>query len=66
MVADEELGSELSGISAEIPDEIDNEERSANYLVHYARHYKSDLLEVRQKRSRGQHKFKSIKVQARE
>ena len=37
---EEDLGSELSGASAEVPDEIVEIHRSANYLTFYARDYK--------------------------
>ena len=41
---DEDLGSELSGISVEIPDEVEDITRSANYLTNYDRFYKSGVL----------------------
>ena len=39
-----QLGSELSGISEDVPDEVTDITRSANYLTSYARDYKSDVL----------------------
>ena len=47
MCDDAELGSELSGASEEVPDEVDDETRSANYLTFYARNYKSEVLKQR-------------------
>ena len=41
MKKNEELGSELSGMSVEIPNEIDDEVMSANFLVSYERKYKN-------------------------
>ena len=40
----EQLGSELSGCSVEIPDEVIDIEKSANYLTAYDRDYKSKVL----------------------
>ena len=55
MCDDAELGSELSGASEEVPDEVDDETRSANYLTFYARNYKSEVLKQRQ--SKMKYKF---------
>ena len=44
-VNDEDLGSELSGMSVEIPNEVDDVIRSANYLTNYDRDYKSGVLQ---------------------
>ena len=46
-VDDEQLGSELSGASEDVPDEVTDVTRSANYLIFYARNYKSDVLKSR-------------------
>ena len=45
-ISDEDLGSELSGISVEVPDEVDDVARSANYLPFYDRNYKSGVLQI--------------------
>ena len=41
---DEQLGSELSGASEDVPDEVNDPTKSANHLTFYARNYKSDVL----------------------
>ena len=43
-VVEEQLGSELSGCSVEVPDEVISFEKSANYLTTYERDYKSRVL----------------------
>ena len=42
---DEDLGSELSGMSVEIPEEVEDVTRSANYLSNYDRNYKFGVLQ---------------------
>ena len=44
---DDQLGSELSGASEEVPNEVTDVTRSANFLTSYARDYKSDVLKSR-------------------
>ena len=44
MSDEESLGSELSGISVEIPNEIVHMHLSANYLTSYNRDYKSNVM----------------------
>ena len=41
---DDQLGSELSGASEDVPDEVTDVVNSANNLTSYARNYKSDVL----------------------
>ena len=52
--SDEDLGSELSGMSVEIPEEVEDITRSANYLSNYDRDYKSGVLQkIKQKERNG-------------
>ena len=41
-----DLGSELSGTSLEVPEELTDWTRSANYLKSYHRNYKTGILEA--------------------
>ena len=61
MCDDAELGSEISGASEEVPNEVDDETRSANYLTFYARNYKSEVLQQRQ--SKRKYKFQENEEQ---
>ena len=61
MCDDAELGSEISGASEEVPNEVDDETRSANYLTFYARNYKSEVLKQRQ--SKRKYKFQENEEQ---
>ena len=61
MCDDAELGSEISGASEEVPNEVDDETRSANYLTSYARNYKSEVLQQRQ--SKRKYKFQENEEQ---
>ena len=54
-VNDEELGSELSGMSVEIPEEVEDITRSANYLSNYDRDYKSGVLQKIKQKERSGH-----------
>ena len=54
-VNDEDLGSELSGMSVEIPEEVEDITRSANYLSNYDRDYKSGVLQKIKQKERSGH-----------
>ena len=58
--AEEDLGSELSGMSVEIPIEIEQYENSGSYLIEYERICKSGVMQLNQHRKRsGPHLFES-------
>ena len=60
-VNDEELGSELSGMSVEIPEEVEDITRSANYLSNYDRDYKSGVLQKIKQKERSGHNVAQIR-----
>ena len=53
LLVEEDLGSELSGLSVEVPEEVVEMHLSANYLTFYARHYKSGLMATRSQHANG-------------